>query len=537
MMVNHPRRSKKALTVAPALPVHDHEADYASLLEAVRQSFAVATLTNRHLFMTDAEGLNDLYLDSLPAERQIHDCHACRRFINSYGGIVAIDEAGQTSPIFWSARLPEFYGATFDALAARVKRARVVSPFLAKESVWGIPKTGTWVHIAVTVPAALTYRERALTAGQAMAAAKENFRTVSTALAEFKPEMLDEALRILQADALARSEKFIGPVKWLRDLHGRPKGKLGENMLWRAIAMAPEGYCHPKASVIGPLLADIVAGLPFEEIKAKFDAMLHPLRYQRPQAAPSAGNIAAAEALVAKLGIAPSLARRFAKLEDCETLWRPSPVKPVAQGAGVFGHLKAKSSPAVEPVELPTATMTWEKFARTVLPGAEQMEMLAPSHGNYIAMTAAANPDAPPILIWDREERRNSVAWYVYHGGSSASQWGVSGGCWVKVNGVVPSPPLWGDQPKAYLSNGLVIVLDGAVDTRTGQGNALFPETLRDDLHGARATIEAYSKSAEMLGREDASACGYHLGKGAINCTLRALVAGHWSNYRIDRWD
>ena len=46
----------------------------------------------------------------------------------------------------------------------------------------------------------LIYKPRALTAGQAMAATKENFRTVATALAEFTSPMLDEALRLLNAD-------------------------------------------------------------------------------------------------------------------------------------------------------------------------------------------------------------------------------------------------------------------------------------------------------------------------------------------------
>jgi hypothetical protein len=128
--------------------------------------------------------------------------------------------------------------------------------------------------------------------------------------------MLDQALRLLEADALARSEKFIGPVKWLRALHDRPTGQRGENVLWRAIAAAPEGYCHPKASVIGPLLNDIASGLPFAKIKARFDAKMAPLRYQRPQAAPAALNIKAAEARVEKLAIAPALERRFARIED-----------------------------------------------------------------------------------------------------------------------------------------------------------------------------------------------------------------------------
>ncbi len=53
--------------------------------------------------------------------------------------------------------------------------------------------------MAVTPPAQLVFRERARTAGQAMAAARENLRTVATALEEFDARVLDQALRVLRA--------------------------------------------------------------------------------------------------------------------------------------------------------------------------------------------------------------------------------------------------------------------------------------------------------------------------------------------------
>ncbi len=56
--------------------------------------------------------------------------------------------------------------------------------------------------------------------------------------------------------------------------------------------------------------------------------------------------------------------------------------------------------------------MTWEKFARTVLPDAETIELYVPAEAApYVAMVTAANPQAPPILQWDRAERRNPVSW------------------------------------------------------------------------------------------------------------------------------
>src|SRR5690606_7921028 len=102
-----------------------HEHDYSALLDSVRQSFqAIIGGIQGGLFMTDAEGLNDLYLDSLPSERQVHNCHACRRFIEVYGGLVAINDEGETVPAMWNpAGVPKFYRDTFTTLYATVKKA------------------------------------------------------------------------------------------------------------------------------------------------------------------------------------------------------------------------------------------------------------------------------------------------------------------------------------------------------------------------------------------------------------------------------
>lgn len=538
-MINHPNRSKTRIRrTAVTLPEHDHDADYAALLKGVRATFAVAA-SDGHLFCTEATGLFDRFLAALPqTDRTIHTCNTCRQFFKSYGGLVAINDAGAAVSAMWHPEsVPSFYASAITSLQTATLKARVTAPFLSTAVTWGTPHTGDWTHLAVSPTPSLIYTGRLLTAGQAMAAKREDFGTVGRALAEFTPKMLDEALRILNADAVARSERFLAPVQWLRNLHNRPKGRAGENVLWRALAAAPDGYCHPRSGMAGSLLEDIANNLPFEDIKARWEAKMHPLRYQRPQAAPTAGNIKAAEAIVAKLGIAPSLERRFARLDECETLWLPKREMPAAIGAGVFGHLKAKDTDdGVRPVDLPTQTMTWAKFRATVMSAAEAMEFLAPSHGNFMAFLTAANLEAPPILKWDHEDARNPVSLYVYHGGSDAAMWRVAKG-WCKVTGISVRPNMWGAHPLPHLGDGALIILDGAVDTRTGQGNALFPETLRDDLHAVRSTIESYSKTATISGVEEGSACGYGISNGSIGITLRVKAAGAWSAYRIDRWD
>lgn len=486
------------------------------------------------LFATDA-GLTEIYLECVHGEREIHDCYACERFLKAYGGLAVITDDGYVGSAMWQAfGGPAFYREAAEAMAEAVAQARVVGPFLSTERVWGIPETGGWQHFSCVSPN--VYTGKLLTAGQAMAAKREDFATVIRALSDFSPQVIAEAIRLLETGHFSQSEKFIGPLHWLADLHAKrsaTKGKQRENVTWRAIATAPDGFCHPRASVTGTLLEDIAAGMAFNAVKARFEAKVHPLQYQRPQAAPKAQNLEAAEKVVEKLGVARSLERRFARLDDLEAAWLPTPASKRARvGGGVFGHLKARGTEAPS-VSAPAATMTWAKFEKSVLPGAESIEVLVPSHANFIALTGPVHEDAPVILKWG-----NPFAWYVYHNGAPASTWGLLPG-WANVTGLVALPPMWGADPKPNLGEGFVLVVEGCMDQRSGQGNALFPECVVQDLHGVRASIEAYSKNAELQGREDGSACGLDIRAGmkTIGYRLRVTTAGLKTEYMIDRWD
>jgi hypothetical protein len=561
-----PRRRK---TVTPAAPVHDHDADWSSFMGSVANAYYRHALGSEPgatpvLFETDAADLYTTFLHHLPAERLIHTCTACRRFVEAYGGLVTITPEGLTQPLFWDpTRVPEFYRASVEAVAGYVSRAKVTGVFLSNDTTWGLPKTGVWTHLAVKRPLSHQYRDLVHTPGQAMAAKREDYNTVQRALAEFGPAILKEALRILEADAVNRAEKFVGPVKWLLDLHwasaSRKDGRAwdnanwkrtataGANRVWRAVATAPNGYCHIKAGVIGMLLEDIKGGMPFEQIRARFNTAVHGINYQRTHTAPAAGNVLQAEKLVEKLGIARSLERRFARLDELELIWSPAinwreTLLPGSAGkGGVFSHLKTKGTAPPPPgVSLPRQTMTWEKFQRTVLPTAQKIELLVPYRGSFCAMLTAAHADAPNILKWD-----NTFSHYVYHHepakghtAPDAAAWGLKAHAWCPVTGITPRANMWGANPKPHLGEGVVFVLQGAKDSGTDQGNALFPEILRDELHPVHRTIEAYSKTAVIGGREEASACGLAIGKqGTGNPVFRVTTDGRSAEYQLDRWD
>lgn len=263
---------------------------------------------------------------------------------------------------------------------------------------------------------------------------------------------------------------------------------------------------------------------------------MNPNTYQRPQVLATAGNIAQAEKLIAEMGLEPALHRRYARLDEIQTLWVPKPAAAPTNGKGVFGHLSPKGTAKPSPIVAKAGAITWDKFQRTVLPTAESIEFYINYHMNWTALLTATNLDAPPILQWDHEEVRNPVSWYVYSDGSPSSQWKIAPGAFCKVNAITLQPSMWNGGNK-HQGKSAIFIIDGAADTRK-PSMGLFPEILRSELHAVRATIEAHSRSGSPSGREEASACGIRVGErpgsgGLIRVTSSTGV----TEYTIDRWD
>jgi len=401
---------------------------YSEYLKRIQARFTSNT-SGQALFTTDATSLYTAYIDALPEDEQAaHACYECRRFVDRFGGLVTIGKDGHAQSAIWNVDdAIDLYKASTMAMLEIIRNAKVTGVFLSSDIAWGKPVTDVWPHMSVKPAAKAIYKRGALTAGQAMAKKREDFKNVSAALKDFDTATLGQAIRLLKSDALYRSEKVLGAATWLRDLHnslGSKHSTQRENKLWKAIAAAPAGFCHPRSSMIGTLLEDIAAGKNFEDVSRAFAAKMHPLQYQRPQAAPAAGTIEQAEKLVEKLGIQASLPRRFMRPDEVKAIWVP---KKAQRGRkdGVFSHLKPKEASAQQSMELPAVKITWEKFQRTVLGDAERIEYYLQRRDEYCILVTSVNADAPPIIQWDIPEARNPASCYLWQGGSPTSQYGL----------------------------------------------------------------------------------------------------------------
>lgn len=523
-----------------------NDKEYDVFLAALQNSVLAKVLGNK-LFMTDAQSLWKVYLRSFPiAQRQHYDCHACRQFIDKFGGLVVINEDGAQVPALWTLgwdgkkeAAPLFSRRLFNT----VREAAVTGVFYSSESIWGEPLTHGWRHMAFVPPAEHIFEHQLATARQASAEKLEDFKNVARALAEFSTDTMDKAVTLLKTDALYRSEKVPGQAEWLLKL-ARECRKVArwENKLWSAVANAPAGFCHPRASMIGTLLEDLKTGVPIHEVQRRFKEKMHPMQYQRPTAPPSLGNIDQAEKIVEKLGIERSFLRRYAMLDECEKLWIAQQTGSHSAGvtASIFSVLKNTPEARLLNAFVGYERITWEKFHRTVLPTASEMKIKVPSgYAPFSALTTAVDLSAPPILQWDRPEKRNPFGWYFWNDGSPASQWGLIPGSDVSVLAVTLKPNMWGGEEFKHHGRGVLFVLEGCRDNQDAP-LGLFPEILKSELHPVRSVIEAYNRTRSLEGIDQASACGLMFtdrNPWNVEVIVRTNGSAYATKYLIDRMD
>lgn len=404
-------------------------------IKAMQDHFTASTKGVTHLFKVNVspDDLWEMYLQGFPAEeRQHYNCNACKSFIRKYGNVVTIDTQGRVSSPLWSAPVDSEHVGAFRLVESILLGASVSGVFYDSETIWGTPvnrdnvRKVNWEHLSVKPAGALVFRSRTETAGQAMAKKREEFQGIQRAITEFSKEVAQQALALATSGALRRGDLVRASLEWFIATQDAMRSAKGSAVakLWLIVSTAPAGFCFIRSSLAGTLMQDIAEGRSAAEVKRRYEEKADPTNYQRAQVAPRAGNIAQAEDLVEKLGLATALERRYASVDELPLFWRSQKLaveQKVAKGP-VFGHLTPKVKEAESGgLEIPRTTMTWEKFRRTVLPAATAIEVLVPdSTQRFAGLVTAAHSDAAPILQWDRPEQRNPFSWY-YADGVDAS--------------------------------------------------------------------------------------------------------------------
>lgn len=479
------------------------------------------------------------------AVRQHHNCQACRRFVQRYGGLVTVKPDGRVCSAVWpvgEGNNPYLQiSAGMNIAVSRFIRRGQITPFVTNDTMLGETDSSGWTHFVLSIPENMRYKGP-LEPHEVVAQKQQDMLTVRRAMIRYTPPPLRDLHTILQM-AGGHCTKLLPQIQWMLDLHALLARQTRERahgapLLTRAIMLAPAGFCHPTSGAVGALMDLLKDGASHKAVVDRAQQLLDPGTYQRPQAAPKAGTIDAAEKLVLKMGIERSLERRHATLSDVPNraiYWGARPQTP-APAKGVFAALRTTSVPKLSDALLPPKTMSWARFVRDVLSTAERVEALVPVRGPFFSLMTAAHRDAPPILKWDNERARNPVSWYVYSMGSTASSFNLTANQWVEVDYMLRRPDQWGVAPHLDTSGAIMFVLHGARDTYH-PGLALFPEIIKSDLHGVRSVIEAYSNRNRLPAAPKAQVAGLMFDKTmeTWGLQLRVTTGGVRVHVVLDR--
>jgi hypothetical protein len=515
---------------------------YEDYLDRVATAFHQIVADGAQLFVADTDNLFKVYLNSfLQVDRQFHTCNACWRFINTYGSIVTISADGERhSPIWETIPAPSHYAVAVANMVSAIDRAPIKGVFVSATADLGLRQTGEWSHYALKLPETSVLNHPFKSAVQVTAEKLEDFRMLRRYLPAYSEQTIAQVLTLLDSDALYRSEACLGRAKWhyaLKQQVDRAKSdRVRENLIWLAVATAPPGFCHIGSSMLGTLLDDIQSGMDFESVSRRFAEKMRPDRYLRPTAAPTLGNIDRAERIIEHLGIADALRRRYARIEELELLWSPTAPTPATPTVGIFGHLRDRTKErSNSSLDTPPLTMTFEKFARKVLPDALAIDYwLTDTKQSFAGVLTAAVADAPLIFQWD-----NPFSWYVWIGGSTPKSWNLPSNGWQRVTGITYQPSMWG-KPLDHKGQSAIFILEGAIETNENRGLGLFPEFLSAHLHEVRSTIEAHSRQGKSEDPDRGTANGIMLSDGSNFGTqyrFRVRTSIGTSIYQIDRWD
>jgi hypothetical protein len=192
---------------------------------------------------------------------------------------------------------------------------------------------------------------------------------------------------------------------------------------------------------------------------------------------------------------------------------------------------------------LPPVTMSWNKFSSEILPEVTSADIYIPAQTDiFSGLTTAVVPDAPPILMYDDPENRNTVTSYAVFSGKDErsgaliglppANWNLEMAKYHPLQAMVTGPHEWGNIPMPQFRSQVYFVIEGAYDKSLEAGKTglmIFP--VRSFLEGWEAgrLADAAGGRSINLARQcgtasparanpDGDARDYHRSLGISNC-------------------
>ena len=403
--------------------------EFTEMRNRMMRHFKKMTKDVDHLFEVEVnkDELWNLYLDSFPEgtneiyrERREHDCSCCRHFIKTIGNAVVIKNNQITT--IWDFRTDDStYQPVLDAVSDFVKSHAISDVYVSK-----LKKIGTlknyeelengrvqeWSHFYLELPDNLVDRTN-----KSEGDIKGSFRDVRNvfkrSLDEISEESVLAVLELISSNTLYKGEEWKAVLQQFlkyKKEYGKTPEEQRDNYAWEKSIKAGSVIGKIRNHSIGTLLVNISEGMDLDTAVRKYEQIVAPANYKRPNAIYTKKMLEDAKKTITKLGYLDSLNRRFATPDDISAnnlLFLNRDTAKRVSGGDVFSEMEKDM--VINPKQFSRVEeLGIENFVKSVLPTASEVEVyLENKHTrNMISLIAPASRDSKSMFKWN-----NGFSW------------------------------------------------------------------------------------------------------------------------------
>lgn len=393
--------------------------------KAVQDKLERMTENNNALFVTDVskEAIWETYLEGFPAgtneilkERREYDCQCCKSFIRRIGNVVALE--GNKLVSIWDIEVEYPFNEVAGKLSALVKSAAIRDAFISREAKIGVDfnhqqtesgEVNTWSHFHVELPSSFVNTNHPDSVEAIMGGIRDSKNVFKRSMDELTLDAGQTILELIEQGSLYRGAEFQDSVVEFvvaKNLYDNIPDD--ERDAWCWTTSRKTSVARIRNTAIGTLLINLSDGVELDVAVGKFEAVVAPTNYKRPNAIFTKRMVEQAEVKIKDLGLGDSLGRKFAVLDDI-TVDNVLFIDRDTQNtnATVFDALKSEAT--VSPKHFSRVEEVGiEQFIENILPSAKSIELMVEnSHqSNLMSLIAPANAAAPSMLKWG-----NNFSW------------------------------------------------------------------------------------------------------------------------------
>lgn len=437
--------------------------EFIEMRDLLQRNFKEMSKDATHLFEVnvDKDELWNLYLDSFPAgtneiyrERREHDCSCCRHFIKTIGNAIVIKN--NTVRTIWDFDTNDTtYQPVVVALSNYIKSKAVTDVYVSKFKNIGIyhnfeqvnGKVIKWDHFYLELPDKFVDKS-SKSEGDIKGTFRDTRNVFKRSLEEITEDSLLTLLELISQNSLYKGEEWKGVLnEFLK--HKKEYDMLRttaekDNYAWEQSVKAGGAIGRIRNHSIGTLLINISEGMDLDTAVKKYEVIVAPTNYKRPQAIFTKKMLEDAKKTIEELGYTDSLSRRYARLDDITVnniLFSNKDSAKRISGMDVFEEMSKEV--AVNPKKFSKVEeVSINDFVANILPNTKELEVfLENKHAsNMVSLIAPDNKEAKSMFKWD-----NAYSW-AYSGNITDSSMKENvknaGG---KVDGVLRFSIQWND--------------------------------------------------------------------------------------------